>query len=214
MLCKIEEKDLPIKNKIQFYVEVFLCFFSSFSLNIPKFTQYRVHSCVNLTGHCFEVIESPATDGELWTIYSYFYEAVIRFCPTVAIIILNILLFRKLRNIWSRRSSVNSVNSESDDKNCEKSMSILVISVVFVYFILTTPGVFAYIYHVIHPLAHRDRTVGYLALTSITNLLEIINYSANFFLYCCVNQYIRNHAKSLLQNIKKNCCKKLKFKSY
>ena len=77
--------------------------------------------------------------------------------------------------------------------------SILSMSIAFVFVILTLP---ANIPLIAYPTIHKPFSWGKSNVyRSVTNFLEALNYSSNFFIYCIANSEIRNAA---WENIK--CC--------
>ncbi|XP_023345024.1 uncharacterized protein LOC111714202 [Eurytemora carolleeae] len=66
-----------------------------------------------------------------WEVYSWIYEILIKFLPTLLIIVLNILVLRKLCKIWANRQRIiNSDPTNPSDENISGvyTISLLVIS--------------------------------------------------------------------------------------
>ena len=80
----------------------------------------------------------------------------------------------------------------------EQKISCLLIKLVLCYFLLTTPANVSY-YWLKSPKFTAKPSILNLLLSSITNLLEVLNYSVNFYLYCCCNDQFRKAAKVQLR---------------
>ena len=62
-----------------------------------------------------------------------------------------------------------------------------------------------------------DDMINFSLLFSITNLLEIINYSLNFYIYCYYNKDIRTSCRQMFQNIRTSCrqrCQNIRIKCF
>lgn len=74
----------------------------------------------------------------------------------------------------------------------EQQMATLILCIAVAFVALTAPANGTYIYYMLHTELYSYSTTAFLLLISITNILENVNYSINFYLYCVANGEIRN----------------------
>ena len=128
------------------------------------------------------------------TILLMFYSIV----PALCIVLLNILIIRKLK--VQRAFRVRSQMQHNNSNNT--SQVIIMVLICFVFVATSFPSsivVFAYF---------STSLYGYLfsvQLFYFANLLDIINHSVNFFLYCLTGSFFRN---ALFQLVR---CKNKKY---
>ena len=102
---------------------------------------------------------------------------------------------------WKRRSRVRKTSTEIRkdmfSKKADKTIhySRLCIAIAISFFVLTMPGNLLSI-----SFANKQEAFSFVqkseVFVSITNFLEVINYSGNFILYCFTNTVIRRAAKN------------------
>ena len=122
------------------------------------------------------------------TIYSYLWLVVGNLVPLILLIIFNVCIFRvvyqsvKLRRQFSRQNQVQA-----------KSASTLTLMlIVLLFFILVAPSEL-----VLH-LSRRfngGTTPKHKTIELILNLMQTVNFSINFILYCLINPHFRQTLK-------------------
>lgn len=138
---------------------------------------------------------------DLELIFQVICIAITKVMPMVLIVGLNIVIIQRLRIVWRRRKRVTEVVTiEARRQNwavaCKKSiqeqkLATLLVVIACSFVILTLPANIAYI---IFQLVIKEENATYnssFPLFAITNFLESVNYSINFYIYCVVHDDIR-----------------------
>ena len=118
------------------------------------------------------------------TILLIFYSIV----PGLCMVLLNILIIRKLKvqRAFRVRSQMQHSESHNSNNNSQVIIMVFICSVFVVTSFPSTIVVFAYF---------STSVYGYLfsiQLFYFANLLDTINHSVNFFLYCLTGSFFRN----------------------
>ncbi len=128
------------------------------------------------------------TDRTLRIVFTYIWALLGFFVPVVILaycnwkLIQSLRLSRKLRTNNSKRSS--SLKSKQDN---QRRISVTLMAIVVMFFVTVCPS------EILHFLvdAVYNGDFQHTRLLLITNLLQVVNFSANFALYCVVNSYFR-----------------------
>ncbi len=122
----------------------------------------------------------------LWAILGFFL-------PVIILAYCNVRLILSLRR--SKKFHIAYTNNDSLEvlHVIQDRISRTLVAMVVMFFLCVTPSE---IYHFIIALSSRQKQINYHAAMVICNLLQVINFSANFLLYCIVNSTFR---KSVLQ---------------
>ena len=184
------------------YLQIFGSFAISFILHTPQY--FKINDSIILKNN-----ETNSEDSGLIMehMYAYIYIFLCKALPVILILVLNICLVRKLKVIWYRRRTIKNKNkvTNSSVENShirneqrretwsvtntrslkEQKMAILLLLVAFIFIIFTLPANIAYVYYCFTG-NHRG------PLFVITNFLESVNYSLNFYLYILVHEEIRH----------------------
>ena len=107
-------------------------------------------------------------------------------------------------------SNVSSAQGgQVSKKSSERQLTRLLLTVSFVFLLLTLP---IYIRHVVFTFIPRNTSirtyVKYTLAFHVTNKLFITNSAINFLLYCITNKNFRSDVKQILcLKLWKGCCK-------
>ena len=179
----------------------------SFGLHAPQFFKEQC----NPDTHDLSTSEVTTTsqppkclerESDLWMIYNILYYTFVKIVPVVLVVVLNFILVKKLRIIYRRRKRLRDQNLGQHEHQHqarrkawsvisstslrEQRMAYLLVALAFVYLVLTMPANITFIYFVAN-----DGNAP-VVWTSATNLLESLNYSLNFYVYCVVHREIRD----------------------
>jgi neuromedin U receptor 1 len=121
--------------------------------------------------------------------------------PCVALVILNILLFRALKQAQQRREQLLSKKNQKNeckklrDSNCTTLMLIVVVTV---FLIVEIPLVVVTLLHILSSV-FIEFLDYYVANTLIlfTNFFIILSYPINFAIYCGMSRQFRETFKEL-----------------
>lgn len=141
-------------------------------------------------------INNKTANSSLYTAYSWIRQSVVIFIPAFVLILLNSLTVRefirvrKMQEQWNGRqeSSVQSPRQPRDD-NLVRLLMVVTIS----FFITLVPaGVSNAIYTQIYS-TEKDFEI----FMAVTNDLEMLNHTMNFYLYVLCSKPIREAIKSV-----------------
>ena len=156
-------------------------------LHIPLTYTWKV-----ITIHCpvqtvYLVISGKFTkDKVLNSIFTYIWGLLGFILPIVILAYCNFKLIHSLRLSTKLRNQ--SHKGQRSDSNNQKLITVTLVSIVCMFFVLVLPSELVFFYGEIAKSGF-NKTYRMVHVTS--NLLQTINFSMNFVLYCCVNQYFR-----------------------
>lgn len=121
-LCEWSRKKYHVKGVVTG------CLVLSFLLHMPYFFQVQVIPCPpeeedpskqalqNNQDDCWTHETSDITQSQLWAIYGYIYQVIIKICPLVLIFSLNIAMVFKLRRIWKQRRKLQARTRKREEE--------------------------------------------------------------------------------------------------
>lgn len=135
---------------------------------------------------------------------SYFLFRIIfvHLLPCIALVVLNVLLFRALRQAQQRRDLLLSKKNQKSeckklrDSNCTTLMLIVVVTV---FLIVEIPLAVVTLLHVlasVFPHFPLNYDIAHV-LVLFTNFLIIVSYPINFAIYCGMSRQFRETFKEL-----------------
>ena len=95
-------------------LQIFFAYGFSAMMDVPNFLKYDIKDCSNKTSEdaplekdCWSFVEvSGITEGGWWPTWIAIRSIVIRIIPLLAIVIMNIMIIWKLRQIWKKKKSL------------------------------------------------------------------------------------------------------------
>nr|CAH7747403.1 unnamed protein product [Callosobruchus chinensis] len=157
-----------------------------------------VHVCVRYTTSW---VKEYITENVYFITYFMFRVLFVHLIPCVMLVILNLLLFRALKQAQQRRDILLSKKNQKNeckklrDSNCTTLMLIVVVSV---FLVVEVPLVVVTMLHVISS-TFIEFLDYYVANTLIlfTNFFIILSYPINFAIYCGMSRQFRETFKDL-----------------
>lgn len=150
---------------------------------------------------------------DLDLIFQVISIALTRVTPMFFIVGLNIVIVKRLRVVRAKRKRLTEVNNiETGRQNWavtskksihEQKLAVLLVVIACSFVLLTLPANIAYI--VFRHIFKEDINEGnieyndWIPLFAITNFLESVNYSINFYIYCAVHDDIRQSFVDLVK---------------
>ena len=126
---------------------------------------------------------------DLYTTFTYLWGTLGFMLPIFLLAYYNFKLIHSLRLSRKIRKQRLEGQRKSFSNNNQKLITVTLISIVFMYFLLVMPSEIVHFYgEIADPKSYR-RIYRLLLITS--NLLQAVNFSMNFSLYCFVNHYFR-----------------------
>ena len=95
-------------------LQILFAYGFSAMMDVPNFFKYEIKDCSNKTSEdapldkdCWSFVEvSAITEGGWWPTWIAVRSIVIRIIPLLAIIVMNIMIIWKLRQIWKKKKSL------------------------------------------------------------------------------------------------------------
>lgn len=135
-----------------------------------------------------------------FTIYFLFRVIFVHLIPCIALVVLNVLLFRALREAQRKRQNLFKENKKSEcrrlrDSNCTTLMLIVVVTV---FLIVEIPLAVVTVLHIISSsyIEILDYNIANMLVVFI-NFFIILSYPINFAIYCGMSRQFRETFKEL-----------------
>ena len=193
-ICKLQQSRYWRETKYFIIVLVTLIIIWILLL-LPTFWKYQVNF-IQCPTHKFSVYFIKAgpfiTNRKLREAFSNIYTFVGYVIPMVILSYCNFHLIKTLRESVRTRH-VYRVH-ERNNRNCNKITPTL-IAVIFMFLFLCSPAeVLSFCFY--HVSAEMAEKFTFLLVTA--NMLQMINFSMNFLLYCLVNSHFRSTLKHVI----------------
>lgn len=142
---------------------------------------------------------------KFYKVYMWLYFSVGLFLPLVTLAYCNINLIRALRQSAKMRKRFRKPDAAGESTH-RITLTLVVIVVTFFVFVIPNE-INNFLRDVV--LAGQMMTETYNLGIAVTNMLQALNFSVNFVLYCIINVHFRHTILELL-----HCRKKRKIKSF
>lgn len=173
--------------------------FFSFIFCFPRFFVFTVKNGF--------VTKQPFTDNRKFRAYIWIHFLIFTICPTISLIILNLLLVCGVRRATKKYREMTSTR-DKEMRNREiyqRKLTKMMIIVVFVFIIGELPSAILsriFIVEVVKKDENFLKTNLYMVLSSISVLLVSLQHSVNFFIYCTTNKRFWNQLKKMIERSK------------
>ncbi|XP_064619193.1 probable G-protein coupled receptor B0563.6 [Lineus longissimus] len=154
----------------------------SFWLNFPYFFIYYITDEPKM-------VRTEFTYSLNYTIFSWIRATLVQFAPLFLLTILNGMLIHSVRMSDIRRRQMVFQNTRENKRiRAQAKLTIMLISVIFLFLIGNIPVAFAYqgIYGAINP---NFTNQSYKTFRVATHCLSMLSYALNFVLYCSLNRH-------------------------
>ena len=151
---------------------------------------------------------------QLLFVYKVVWSAVCQFVPLLILIVCNVCLIRALRQSRELRqlcrasyrpttsSCRTAVRTEAESSSENQRITPTLIALIIVYVICVSPSALLFVFNVVGDGGQmswsRDTYFVYQTATVVANCLFLVNFAANFVLYCVVNVRFRRMAREVL----------------
>lgn len=146
-------------------------------------------------------VEFVLTPDVYFNIYYWFRVFFVHTIPCVALILLNVLLFKALREAQRKRDLLFKDNKKSNeckkmrDSNCTTMMLIVVVSV---FLIVEVPLAVVTVLHIISSTVSEFLDYKFANVFILfSNFIIIITYPINFAIYCGMSRQFRETFKEM-----------------
>ena len=180
-------------------VAIIMVYILSALFNLPVFWRYHLEdsTCNNIT--TYMVAPRVVYNNQFDHAYRAMWAVFGNFIPLFLLLLFNIALMREIHRSYAMRKSMNGnsgVHKHANDSEASNRITITLVSIVVMFFILVAPS--EILKHVAYLFgADLTRNYTYSTIEIITNLMQTINFSANFVLYCVINPSFRRTMKEM-----------------
>ena len=173
-------------------------------VNIPIFWRYKIHEFQACDRDTVYTIKQQILYGNIDFDHAYraTWAVVGNIIPLALLLILNVALLREIHKSYALRKTMNGVagmkvHHMNDATKSSNRITILLIAIVVMFLILVAPS--EILKHVAYPFGgNLSQNYTYMTIEIITNVMQTINFSANFILYCIINPSFRRTMKEML----------------
>ena len=129
--------------------------------------------------------------------YRAAWAVVGNFVPLFLLLLFNIALMREIHKSYAMRKRMNCVATHhSTDSDSNNRITITLVAIVVMFFVFVAPS------EVLKHLAYLfgsdvANNYTYLTIEIITNVMQTINFSANFILYCIISPSFRRTMREM-----------------
>ena len=186
---------------------IILVYLLSALINVPVFWRYKIKTstCFNVTSGMnsttYVLIQDSLYNSHRFDhAYRAIWAVVGNFVPLLLLLIFNIGLMREIHKSYAMRKQMNGnagIRSRSaHDAEASHRITVTLVAIVVMFFILVAPSEILKqaAYLIGGDLSHN---YIYLTIEIITNVMQTINFSANFILYCIINPSFRRSMKEM-----------------
>ena len=179
-------------------VAILLCVCLWIVLHIPLTYLWKVQTIACSVGPVYVLMSGKFQENTSFkNSFSYVWFIAGFAIPVLILAYCNIKLIYSLRISTTLRENDKIIHGrsalrakQSRDSN-QRRISLTLIAIITMFFILIFPSEIAHFYEEI--VKPGD---GFKVVITICNLLQVINFSGNFVLYCIVNAYFRKTLRS------------------
>jgi hypothetical protein len=181
-------------------IVIILVYILSALFNIPVFWRYTVKErlCFNQTYYMVEPLN--ILDENFDHAYRALWAVLGNFVPLFLLLVCNVGLMRQIHKSYAMRRQMNGnagIHHHSHtDQETNNRITITLIAIVVMFLVLVAPS--EVLKHaVILFFGNLNHNYTYLTCEIITNLMQTINFSTNFILYCIINPSFRKTMKEM-----------------
>ena len=177
---------------------VFTCI-ACLAFNLPSFMHYKILS-LNLDGQTVLLIDIGYMDqdqfrGRLFVWIKVTFGVII---PVAIMIFCNCSLIHALRKSYRMRTRSHVVQDGGSGRGTTITLTLIIIIIVFVLFVFPSE-MMDFSSDFLQGNQESDSSIElFLMFRSFTNVLQVVNFSFNFILYCIINVHFRKTFISLM----------------
>ncbi|CRL04608.1 CLUMA_CG017676, isoform A [Clunio marinus] len=186
-------------------VTVILLPILTFVIYLPSLFRYEVVKCVLFADGSITYYKRDNTEflqTIFYSVYKVILEIVFKLAPTLLIASLNIRIMIVYRQTCNKRRRMTLSHTKDDDSRKfaeERRLMFLLGSTSLLFLVCVSPMA---ILHVTLS-AENLSSYSYQVFRALANLLELLNYSMTFYIYCLFSEDFRN---TLLKTMKWPWC--------
>lgn len=174
--------------------------FASITFNVPRFWKKVIQECSFNDSLRYHVNAGKLSDKSIEIYYTCLYFTVAVALPLCVLAFCNIFLIKNLNQpvaLDLQQSYLSSCNTllRKRQEEASRLMTLVLIILVIMHIVLVTPVELLQFVGTVTKFADRKIQTAKTVI-AILNLLESINFSFNFILYCAMNSHFRHIVKS------------------
>ncbi|XP_005095659.1 uncharacterized protein LOC101853848 isoform X2 [Aplysia californica] len=156
--------------------------------NVPNSNTHLLSKPVRYTAKQVLLMNSETVD----TVYRILWAVFGNFVPLLLLFFFNVCLCRKIYKSYKMR---RQFKRQAQAKSSSHVLTITLVVIVVMFFILVAPS--EVVLHV-SQISNSNMSPTYKTIEVVLNLMQSINFSVNFILYCIISPYFRKTLKYLM----------------
>ena len=181
-------------------VSIVCVYILSTLFNVPVFWRYSINHivCENHTRYQIEPVN--ILNEQFEHAYRAIWAVLGNFLPLLTLLLCNIGLMREIHKSYAMRKQMNGNAGmhahHSSDQEANNRITITLVSIVVMFFVLVAPSeILKQVAYLVGGNLSNNYT--YLTIEIVTNVMQTINFSANFILYCIINPSFRRTMREM-----------------
>ncbi|KAG5681340.1 hypothetical protein PVAND_010785 [Polypedilum vanderplanki] len=173
---------------------VFLILIGTFVIYLPSLFRYEVIKCVLFTDGSITYYKRnnyDFLDSMFYSVYKVILEIVFKLMPTVLIAYFNVRIMIVYRQTCNKRRRMTLSHTKDDDSRKfaeERRLMFLLGSTSLLFLVCVSPMA------ILHVTLSEENlsNFSYQVFRALANLMELLNYSITFYIYCLFSEDFRN----------------------
>ena len=180
-------------------VAIVVVYIISALFNIPVFWRFHITEDICNGSYIYSIQQRILYNSETFDhAYRAIWAVFGNFIPLLLLLIFNICLMREIHKSYAMRKIMkgNSSVHSQNDHDASNRVTMTLVAIVIMFFILVSPS--EVLKHIAF-LFGSDLSTNYTYLTIeiVTNVMQTINFSANFILYVLINPSFRKTMREM-----------------
>ncbi|KAK2162980.1 hypothetical protein LSH36_88g04003 [Paralvinella palmiformis] len=181
-------------------VVIVLVYVLSALFNVPVFWRYTISEqrCSNRSQYMVEPLN--ILDANFDHAYRALWAMLGNFIPLFLLLVCNVGLMRQIQKSYAMRRQMNGnagIHQHSHaDQETNNRITITLIAIVLMFLVLVAPSEILK-HAVILFFGNLNHNYTYMTCEIVTNLMQTVNFSANFILYCIINPSFRKTMREM-----------------
>lgn len=205
---------------------IVVVYLASVLFNVPVFWRYSMDplpppplphqtplpDILNTTTAVQYVVRPIGTEKRLDHMYRGLWSVLGNLIPLLFLVLCNVSLAREIHRSYDLRQRMNENvgrslerhrRRSSLDQDASNRITVTLVSIVVMFFLLVAPS------EIVKQIAYLiggdiSQNYTYLTIEVVTNLMQTVNFSANFILYCIVNPSFRKVMREMTSCVRRS----------
>ncbi|XP_048777705.1 G-protein coupled receptor dmsr-1-like [Ostrea edulis] len=186
---------------------IMIVFIVSTLATVPFYLYYEVYESsednANLTGYWIRKTSFAKNHIDYQTTLLWLYGVIFKVVPSMAMIILSVMLIKELRVAMKRKDHLKRSPSHqhANITTGYGRTTIMLVVIVLIYILMELPvGIMAFLSGIEGGESHFFYFLLYSYVGDIIDMTVLINGTLNFVVYFCISKQFRSVLKALIRN--------------